>query len=93
MLQLNSKNISYQSVQVFLSLVSKFSDIANFKSSDKRVLGVMNDMAKTIEYARHHEESDDMTMSSRINNTPYKAEDYFYPKKAFKAMARQWSNQ
>jgi hypothetical protein len=28
MLQLNSKNIPYQSVQVFLSLVSKFSDIA-----------------------------------------------------------------
>ena len=29
MLQLNSKNIPYQSVQVFLSLVSKSSDIAN----------------------------------------------------------------
>ena len=29
MLQLNSKNIPYQSVQVFLTLVSKFSDIAN----------------------------------------------------------------
>ena len=29
MLQLNSKNIPYQSVQVFLPLVSKFSDIAN----------------------------------------------------------------
>ena len=28
MLQLNSKNIPYQSVQVFLSLVSKFSVIA-----------------------------------------------------------------
>lgn len=28
MLQLNSKNIPYQSVQVFLPLVSKFSDIA-----------------------------------------------------------------
>ena len=28
MLQLNSKNIPYQSVQVFLSLVSKSSDIA-----------------------------------------------------------------
>ncbi len=28
MLQLNSKNIPYQSVQVFLTLVSKFSDIA-----------------------------------------------------------------
>jgi len=64
-----------------------------FKSSHKRVLGVMNDMANTIAYARHHEESDDMTISSRINNTPYKAGDYFYPKKAFKVMARQWSNQ
>ncbi len=28
MLQLNSKNIPYQSVQVFLTLVSKFSDMA-----------------------------------------------------------------
>ena len=31
MLQLNSKNIPYQSVQVFLTLVSKSSDIAREK--------------------------------------------------------------
>ncbi len=34
MLQLNSKNIPYQSVQVFLSLVSKSSDIATKKADD-----------------------------------------------------------
>lgn len=35
MLQLNSKNIPYQSVQVFLTLVSKFSDIASYFSKYK----------------------------------------------------------
>ena len=35
MLQLNSKNIPYQSVQVFLSLVSKSSDIANLNVQEK----------------------------------------------------------
>ncbi len=64
-----------------------------FKSSDKRVLGVMNDMVKTIEIHRDCGESDDVVLSSHLNTTPYRRSEYFDPKTALKAMAREWSNE
>ena len=48
MLQLNSKNIPYQSVQVFLSLVSKSSDIANQASGEVDISFMCNIVVKNI---------------------------------------------
>ena len=52
MLQLNSKNIPYQSVQVFLSLVSKSSDIATLSTklfAPNNTVALIAQKLKTLE--------------------------------------------
>lgn len=60
-----------------------------FKSSNRKVLGVMNDMAQTIEIHLSFGENDEASLSSRINTTPYKVNGYIYPYRALKEMARE----
>jgi len=58
-----------------------------FKSSDRKVLGIMNDMVHTITlHIELGDEIDERKLSSRINRTPYKVGNFSYPKDALRGM-------
>jgi len=83
-LQLIHDEFSIAQIETMLSFSEAFS---YYKSSDRKVLGVMNDMVHAINI--HIERSDEINeqeLSSRINRTPYKIGDYYYPKDLLKTM-------
>jgi len=47
------------------------------KTSDKKVLGVMNDMIFMLKYYNMTE--DELSLAHRINHTPYKRKEFYYP--------------
>ena len=73
-------------IEIILPFSQHFS---YFKSSNRKVLGIMNDMAKTIEICMSYEENDEVSLNSRINTTPYKANGYIYPFRALKERTRE----
>lgn len=60
------------------------------KSSDRRVLGSMNDMIHSVKYmAEYRETTDENFFTHYINQTPYKKGDYCYPKELLKKLLKQ----
>jgi len=47
------------------------------KTSDRKVLGVMNDMVHMLKYYNMTE--DELTLSARMNHTPYKRKGFAFP--------------
>lgn len=82
--QLLRDNFTPKEIEILLLFSEAFS---YFKSSNRRVLGVMNDMAKTLEIHRTYGESDDVNLSSLLNNTPYTINGVIYPRNALKEIA------
>ena len=82
--QLLRDNFTPKEIETLLLFSEAFS---YFKSSNRRVLGVMNDMAKTLEIHRTYGESDDVNLSSLLNNTPYTINGVIYPRNALKEIA------
>jgi len=58
--------------------------IAYTKTSDKKVLGVMNDMVHMLKYFNATE--DELSLSARLNKTPYKGKDFAFPKEVLKSL-------
>jgi len=58
--------------------------IAYAKTSDKKVLGVMNDMVHMLKYFNMTE--DELSLSARINQIPYKRKDFASPKEVLKSL-------
>ncbi|MCF6206574.1 MAG: hypothetical protein L3J47_06760, partial [Sulfurovum sp.] len=57
------------------------------KTSDKKVLGVMNDMVHMLKhYLVSGMIADELELSGRLNHTPYKGKDFAYPVDVLKAM-------
>ncbi len=82
--QLMYDEFSIAQIEIMLSFSEAFS---YFKSSDRKVLGIMNDMVRsTTLHIELDEEVNERKLSSRINSTPYKIGDYYYPKDALKEM-------
>ncbi len=82
--QLLRDNFTPKEIETLL-LFSK--ELSYFKSSDRKVLGVMSDMARTLEIHRTYGESDDVNLSSLLNNTPYTINGVIYPRNALKEIA------
>ena len=83
--QLLKDGFTLKEIETILLFSQHFS---YFKSSNRKVLGVMKDMARTIEIHLNFGERDEVSLSSRINTTPYKVNGYIYPYKALKEMTR-----
>ena len=82
--QLMYDEFSIRQIETILSYSDAFS---YFKSSDRKVLGTMNDMIHSINIHIELEgEIDEKKLSSHINGTPYKIGGYIYPADALKSM-------
>lgn len=82
--QLLRDNFTPKEIETLLLFSEEF---FYFKSSDRKVLGVMSDMARTLEIHRTYGESDDASLSSLLNNTPYTINGVIYPRNALKEIA------
>lgn len=67
-----------------------FVDISYTKTSSRSVLGSMNDMKNMLEWYDMSE--DEVSLSKRINKTPYKIGGYTYPKEALRAFLKEKFN-
>ena len=56
------------------------------KTSDRKVQGVMNDMVHMLKYYNMTE--DELSLSARLNHTPYKRKEFAYPADELKSMLR-----
>ena len=82
--QLLRDNFTPKEIETLLLFSKEFS---YFKSSHRKVLGLMSDMARTLEIHRTCGESDDASLSSLLNNTPYTINGVIYPRNALKEIA------
>jgi hypothetical protein len=58
----------------------------NAKTSDKKVLGVMTDMVHMLKYFNMTE--DELSLSAKLNKTPYKRKDFSSPRDVLKSLMR-----
>jgi len=63
------------------------------KTTDRSVLGSMNDMVQHCKYRLDMEDVSPWRLSQEINSTPYSALECRYPKKAFAAMSLDGGNE
>jgi hypothetical protein len=67
------------------SMLESLGEIRYAKTSDRKVLGYMNNMIHTIQWhADYDETTDEFALSRRLNKTPYKKADYAYSKDELK---------
>ena len=59
-----------------VQMVKSVESIAYAKTSDKKVLGVMNDMIHMLKYYNMTE--DELDLAKRMNHAPYKRKDFTY---------------
>ena len=59
-----------------MQMVKSVERIAYAKTSDKKVLGVMNDMIHILKYYNMTE--DELDLAKRMNHAPYKRKDFTY---------------
>ena len=77
-------NFSLQEINI---IRDTFANISYTKTSNRSVLGSMNDMKNMLEWYDMSE--DEISLAKRINKTPYKIGDYVYPKEALRALLRK----
>lgn len=65
-------------------MTESFNEIHYAKTSDRKVMGSMNDMMQMLNYYDMSE--DEFSLASRINRTPYKVGGYIYPKEALRGL-------
>lgn len=66
-------------------MVESLAEIRYAKTSDRRVLGYMNDMVHAVKWYAEYEGTVDVSdLNRRINETPYKKADYAYSKDELK---------
>ncbi len=60
-----------------MKLIETLESIEYAKTSDRKVLGVMNDMVHMLKYYNMSE--DELSLSARMNHTPYKRKGFAFP--------------
>ncbi len=63
-------------------MVKSIDRISYAKTSNRKVMGVMNDMIHMLKYFNMTEH--ELELASRLNQTPYKSKDFYFPLEALK---------
>ena len=64
-------------LSAIVNMAKSLETITYAKTSDRKVLGVMNDMIFMLKYYNMTE--DELSLAHRINYTPYKRKGFYYP--------------
>jgi hypothetical protein len=74
-------------LQQIIMLGESLENITYTKTSDRSVTGNMNDMVHMLKYFNMTE--DELSLSSRINHTPYSRGKFFFPEKILKKLLEE----
>ena len=67
-----------------VKMLDSFESISYMKTSDRSVIGNMNDMVHMLKYYNMTE--DELTLSQKINHTPYSRGKFYFPRDILKRL-------